>query len=70
MTCAEAFYRLTHCARFEPDDNHAWLDGGAVPGRENGIPCQDRCGDTVLEMKQHIAERPFYPPTTTPHTCN
>jgi hypothetical protein len=69
MSCAEAYYRLTHCARFGPDDDHAWLDGG-VAGKRNGIPCEDRCGKTALEMKQSIAAQPYYPPTTTLRTCN
>jgi hypothetical protein len=69
MTCAEAYYRLTHCARFDPDIDHAWLDGG-VAGKKNGIPCEDRCGGAAIDMKRQIAERPFYPPTTTLHTCN
>jgi hypothetical protein len=69
MTCAEAYYRLTHCARFGPDFDHAWLDGG-VANKKNGIPCEDRCGGTALAMKKVIAEHPFYPPTNTTHVCD
>jgi hypothetical protein len=68
MTCAEAHYRLTHCARFGPDIDHIWLDGG-VAGKRNGIPCEDRCGGTALDMKYVIAREPFYPPTKTTRDC-
>jgi hypothetical protein len=81
MTCAEAFYRLTHCARVANEaDRHRWLDGGAAlrkddqpnkSGQPNGIPCQGRCGGTALEMKRAIAANPFFPPTTTTtNSCN
>jgi hypothetical protein len=80
MTCAEAYYRLTHCARAGNErDNHRWLDGGIAlrkddepnrRGQPNGIPCEDRCGDTALKMKIAIAAQPFFPPTTTTKGCN
>jgi hypothetical protein len=65
MTCAEVYYRLTHCPRFGPDDDHAWLDGG-VAGKRNGIPCEDRCGKTPLEMKQSISRAALLPADDNP----
>ena len=72
MTCAEAYYRLTHCANVaNTADNHAWLDGGDVrrkdeaPNKRNepdGLPCEDRCGSSALAMRRAVAAKPFHPP--------
>lgn len=72
MTCAEAYYRLTHCANVaNTADNHAWLDGGAVQRKDesankrnepDGLPCEDRCGSNPLAMRRAIAAKPFHPP--------
>jgi hypothetical protein len=76
MTCAEAYYRLTHCANTA--NNHAWLDGGRAlrkdetpnkRGEPDGIPCEDRCGSNALAMRRAIAAKPFTPPLSSKEEC-
>jgi hypothetical protein len=74
MTCAEAHYRLTHCARVpNTADNHAWLDGGIDGAKRNGIPCEDTaapaCGKDAKQMTAAIASMPYSPPIRRKTVC-
>lgn len=61
-TCGEAYYRLTTC-------REALRDGG-VAGVRNGIPCEDKCGATAVEMADRIAKQPYTPPAVSTTVCD
>jgi hypothetical protein len=58
-TCGEAYYRFTTCGEIIRD------------GNRNGVPCENRCGHTPLDMAAKIrSEPPFSPPLIRVKTCN
>jgi hypothetical protein len=62
-TCGEAYYRYTTCREIIRD--------GGVAGERNGVPCQNVCGKTPLEMAAKIrSEPPFSPPPKSTNSCD